>query len=153
MNLSEVDLPCNAGRSQKHRLFLGTHNSKTVNRPRQGTPHEKSHSELTIHWSIFIEFNFALWKIYSHSCKFRPKFDSILLNEKFTRTLVNFDQNLIQFCSMKSYSHPCNFQLNQFWFNFYIILLLEIYKGASRYFERKIDFSWISCKSEDIYVD
>ena len=44
MNLPEVDLPCNAGRSQKHRLFIGTHTPKKINPDRvlltrKATPH------------------------------------------------------------------------------------------------------------------
>jgi len=59
MNLSEVDLPCNAGHSQKHRLFVGKHNSKTVNRSRQGTPSRKA----TLNWqSLFYKYQLIFWR-------------------------------------------------------------------------------------------
>ena len=48
MNPTEVDLPCNAGHSQKHRLLVGIHKPKTINRTRRGTPFEKSYYELTL---------------------------------------------------------------------------------------------------------
>ena len=48
MNPPEVDLPCNAGHSQKHRLLVGIHKPKTINRTRWGTPLEKSYYELTL---------------------------------------------------------------------------------------------------------
>ena len=52
MNPPEVDLPCNAGHSQKHRLLVGIHKPKTINRTRRGTPFEKSYYELTLFLNV-----------------------------------------------------------------------------------------------------